>query len=148
MSTYTQILYQIIFSTKSREKVLIEENQRKLYSYIYGLLNKKSCHLYRIGGIEDHIHILTSLHPKIALSDLVKDIKLASSDWIKENNIFPEFHAWQKGYGAFTYAIHAKDDLIEYIKNQKAHHRKISFIEEFKQILNEFQIEFDEKYLE
>ncbi len=147
MSTYTQILYQIVFSTKKRERTLIEKNQEKLYSYIWGVIKNKKCHLYRINGIEDHIHIITHLHPSIALSDFVKDIKLSTSSWIKENSCFPGFSGWQKGYGAFTYSISEKDRLIEYVKNQKAHHKKKSFKEEYIELLREHKIEFDEKYL-
>ncbi len=147
MSTYTQILYQIIFSTKNRDKVLIEENRSILFNYIWGILKKKKCHLYQINGIEDHIHILTHLHPTIALADLVKDIKVSTSSMIKDENIFPNFKAWQNGYGAFTYSIDAKINLVNYIKNQKEHHKKNSFVYEYKKILKEFQIEFDEKYL-
>ena len=147
MSTYTQILYQIIFSTKNRQPVLKKENREVLFKYIWGILKNKNCHLYRINGIEDHIHIITSLHPSIALANLVKDIKMASSIMIKEEGIFPEFSGWQKGYGAFTYSIEAKDNLIEYVKNQERHHKKERFVDEYKRILREFKIEFDEKYL-
>ncbi len=147
MSTYTQILYQIIFSTKEREKSLVEEMRSVLYNYIWGILKNSKCHLYRINGIEDHIHILTHLHPTIALADLIKDIKVSTSKIIKEENIFPKFNGWQIGYGAFTYSIDAKDKLVKYIVNQKEHHKKFSFEDEYKTILKEFNIEFDEKYL-
>ena len=103
--------------------------------------------MYRINGVEDHIHIVTSLHPSVALVDLVKDIKLASSSKIKKDKDFPFFNGWQDGYGAFTYSIDAKDNLIEYVINQETHHKTVSFIEEYKKILSDFKIEFDEKYL-
>jgi putative transposase len=147
MSTYTQILYQIVFSTKERKKVLQRENRPELFKYIYGILKKKNCHLYRVNGIEDHIHILTSLHPAISLSSLVKDIKVASSGYIKEKGLFSGFNHWQEGYGAFTYSIKEKDRLIEYVKNQEEHHKKITFRHEFKAMLNEHDIKFDEKFL-
>ncbi|MDM8557686.1 IS200/IS605 family transposase [Candidatus Parabeggiatoa sp. HSG14] len=147
MSTYTQILYQIIFSTKDREPTLVKEDREKLFRYIWGILKNNKSHLYRINGMEDHIHILTSLHPTIALSSLVKDIKVASSKFIKENQVFPNFGYWQNGYGAFTYSYHAKDDLIAYIKNQEEHHKTVSFMDEYKTLLKEFGVEFDEKYL-
>ena len=147
MSTYTQILYQIVFSTKNRMPVLHKENRKELFKYIWGILESKNCHLYQLNGVEDHLHILTHLHPSIALSDLVKDIKIASSKLIKENNLFPGFAGWQEGYGAFTYSFDAKETLINYIKNQEEHHRKISFQEEYIQLLKERNIEFDEKYL-
>jgi len=147
MSTYTQILYQIVFSTHSRERTLTEHNQAELYKYATGILKNKKCHLYRINGVEDHIHIVTHIHPTVALANLLKDIKLASSAWIKDNKIFPYFNGWQDGYGAFTYSIKEKDRLIEYVKNQKEHHTKKTSKEEFIELLNEHEIEFDEKYL-
>ena len=80
MSTYTQILYQIVFGTKNIERTMIESGHENLYKYIWGILKNKKCHLYRIGGVEDHIHIITHVHPKIAVAYLIKDIKLASSE--------------------------------------------------------------------
>ena len=147
MSTYTQILYQIVFSTKNREKTMIVSGQEKLYGYITGVLKNKNCHLYRINGIEDHIHIATHIHPSISLAQLIKDIKLAADDFIKTGGIFPAFTGWQVGYGAFTYSISAKEDLIKYIIDQKEHHKKITFIEEYIKLLKEHNIEFDERYL-
>ena len=147
MSTYTQILYQIVFATRARERALAPNNRPQLFKYIWGILQNNKCHLYRINGVDDHIHILTHLHPTVALSDLVKGIKVASSDFIKENNLFDNFNAWQEGYGAFTYSISAKDNLIEYIKNQEEHHKKFSFRDEYVQLLMEHNIEFNEKYL-
>ena len=147
MSTYTQILYQIVFSTKNREMTLIESGQEKIYMYIWGVIKNKNCHLYRIGGMEDHLHIITHVHPTVAVAYLIKDIKLAASHYIKAENIFPQFNGWQDGYGAFTYAIAAKDNSIEYVINQKVHHKKVSFKDEYISLLDEHGIEFNEKYL-
>jgi REP element-mobilizing transposase RayT len=147
MSTFTQILYQIVFSTWSRERTLTEDKRDELFKYIAGILKNKKCHLYRINGIEDHLHIITHIHPSVALSSLVKDIKLASSAWIKENNIFKHFNGWQDGYGAFTYSIKEKDFLIEYVKSQQEHHKIKTFREEYIELLKEHGIEYDEKYL-
>jgi len=147
MSTYTQILYQLVFSTHSRERTLSENRQEDLYKYISGILKNKKCHLYRINGVEDHLHIITHLHPTVALSSLIKDIKLASSVWIKANNIFHNFNGWQDGYGAFTYSIKEKDNLIEYVKNQVEHHKIKTFKEEYIELLKEQGIEYDDKFL-
>ena len=103
--------------------------------------------LYQINGVEDHLHIATHIHPSISLSSLVKDIKVASSLWIKKNQIFPNFTAWQDGYGSFTYSIKEKEVLVNYIKNQKEHHRVKTFREEFIELLSEYNVEFDERYL-
>jgi REP-associated tyrosine transposase len=147
MSTYTQILYQLVFSTKGREKTLIETGQEKLCRYITGVLKNKVCHLYRINALEDHIHIATHIHSSIALANLIKDIKLSASDLIKEKRLFPRFAGWQTGYGAFTYSISAKENLIQYIMNQKEHHKKITFREEFIKLLKDHNIKYDARYL-
>jgi REP element-mobilizing transposase RayT len=97
--------------------------------------------------MEDHLHIATSLHPSTALADLVKDIKLASSSFIKQNGLFNHFAGWQEGYGAFTYSYNDKNRLINYIKNQEEHHRIKSFKDEYVDLLNEYGVEFDEKFL-
>jgi REP element-mobilizing transposase RayT len=121
----------------------------KNYSSIYvcGILNNKKCHLYCIGGVSDHLHILTHINPTAALSSLVNDIKLASTEYIKTKKLFKNFSGWQEGYGAFTYSFKDKDVLIEYIKNQETHHRVKTFKEELIDLLSEHRIEFDEKYL-
>lgn len=147
MSTYTQILYQIVFSTKNREHTLTEDHRNDLYKYIWGILKNKQCHLYRIGGMADHVHIIIHLHPSISLSSLVKDLKVASSQNIKTARLFQNFNGWQNGYGAFTYAFNDKDHLIEYVRNQEQHHKIQTFKEELISLLNENGIEFDEKYL-
>ncbi len=97
--------------------------------------------------MEDHLHIITHLHPSVSLADLVKDIKVASSIYIKKEDLFKNFTGWQEGYGAFTYSINEKDRLIEYVRDQEEHHQKISFLEEYRELLKEHHIEFDEKYL-
>lgn len=147
MSTYTQIYYHVIFSTKHREKVLAEEKCEDLFRYIWGLLKNKECPLYRINGMADHLHLLFSLHPSIALSALVKDIKISSGKWIKENAACPLFRHWQDGYGAFTVSHQDRDAMIEYIKNQQEHHRRLSFREELREFLVQYHVPFDERFL-
>ena len=98
--------------------------------------------------MEDHLHIVTHLHPAVALADLVKDINVASSAYIKTQRLFEHFDGWQDGYAAFTYSIEAKDNLIEYVKNQEEHHKTKTFREELVELLKEHGVEYDEKYLE
>lgn len=147
MSTYRQIYYQIVFGTRMREMTINETHEQELYKYIWGIINNHKCKLYRINSMPDHIHIFSDLHPSVSLSDFVKSIKVASSLWMKESGKFPGFTNWQEGYGAFTYSQKEKDRVIDYIKNQKQHHAKQNFFDEYKQLLQEFEIEFDEKYL-
>lgn len=119
----------------------------KLYKYIWGILKNKKCTLYRVNGTENHLHLVTHIHPSVSVSSLVKDIKVSSSVWIKEQNIFPNFISWQEGYGAFTYHVSQKNALINYVKNQREHHHIKTFKEEFVELLKEHGIEFDDRYL-
>lgn len=147
MGTYKQIFYHIIFATKHRQPVITESHCHELYNYIFGIIKKQNGKLYRINGAEDHLHIFSDLHPSVSLSDYVKDIKVSSSLWMKETGHFPAFTNWQEGYGAFTHSIKEKDAIIEYVKNQKEHHKKENFYDEYKRLLTEAGVEFDEKYL-
>ncbi len=147
MSTFRQIFYQVVFSTKNRENTISEEYEQELYKYTWGIITKHKCKLYRINSMPDHIHIFSDLHPTVCLSDYIKAIKTSSNSWMKESGKFPLFDGWQDGYGAFTYSVREKDMIIDYIKKQKAHHRNESFIEEYRHLLLENGIEFDEKYL-
>jgi len=146
MATYAQILYHIVFSTKNRDRVLSADRRQDLFRYIWGIIKNKQCHLYRIGGASDHVHILTSLHPTVCLADLVREIKTYASKWIKENRVFPLFQYWQEGYSVFAPSTTEKQPVIDYIKDQDEHHRHKSFREELREFLVGAGIDFDEKY--
>ncbi|MGH7143688.1 MAG: IS200/IS605 family transposase [Planctomycetota bacterium] len=146
MPTYTQITYHIVFSTKNRAPALLPENRRELFRYIWGILKNKKSTLIRINGVADHLHILTSLHPTVALADLVREIKVSSSLWIRQKKLFPEFSGWQDSYAAFTCAMADRSRLINYIKNQEEHHRQKSFQEELREFLIREGVKFDERY--
>ena len=96
--------------------------------------------------MEEHIHILSDLHPSIALADYIRDIKTASSIWLKQNGNFPKFSGWADGYAALTYAFKDKEKIINYIINQQEHHRKTSFNDELEKLLKEQGVEIDKKY--
>ena len=148
MSTYTQILYQIVFGSKDYTEFLNLKNQGSLFGYIVGILKKRDCHSYQVGGYGNHVHILTHLSTTVTLADLVRDIKKASHEMMmREKSLFKLFPGWQVGYGAFTYNISMKSVLIKYIQNQEEHHREISFKEELIVLLNENMITYKEEYL-
>ncbi len=147
MSTYTQIYYHIVFSTKERAPVLIPSCRESLFRYAWGIIQRRDSRLYRINGTSDHLHMLTSLHPSVSLANLVKEIKGGLSYWIKSNKFCPGFTNWQTGYGAFTHSGLDKERLIEYIRNQEQHHRRVSFADELRALLIEAGVEFDERYL-
>ena len=147
MATYTQILYHIVYGTKNHNGTLDLEHHDELCRYTAGILQNKNCFVYKIGGYTEHLHILAELHPTIALADLVKDIKLATSKWIKTKKALLAFEGWQDGYGAFSCSWKDKDRVINYIANQFEHHRHKTFREEYIAMLQRAGIEFDEKYL-
>ena len=103
--------------------------------------------MYRIGGVDDHVHILTGTPTTLAIADYVKEIKTSSSAWLKDQPAFRRFEAWQDGYGAFTVSFSEKDALIEYIKGQVEHHRAESWLDEYRRLLDENGVVFDERYL-
>jgi len=146
MSSYRQNLFHIIFRTKNNIPAIKVENADQLFAYISGIIKNKNSHLYRINGIENHIHILTDIHPSISLADFVKDIKVSSSLWIKASGLFPSFCGWADGYGSFTCSFKDINKIIDYIKNQREHHRKKSFEEEYRRLLMESGISIDERY--
>jgi putative transposase len=146
MSSYRQHLYHVVFRTKDNLPTIRQDHVNELYAYITGVIKNKNSHLHRINGIENHLHILTDMHPSIAHADFVRDIKVSSSLWIKNTRLFPMFNGWSEGYGSFTCAYSDLDRLIEYIINQQNHHRKVTFEEEYRMILLESGIIPDEKY--
>jgi len=146
MSSYRQILYHLIFRTKDSRKALVKEHSRELYAYLLGFIKNKNCFLYRVNGMEDHLHILCDLHPMIALADFIRDMKTSSSIWLKQTGNFPEFDGWADGYAALTYAWKDKDMIVNYIKNQQEHHKKETFEDELRSLLGEHGIEVDERF--
>jgi putative transposase len=146
MSSYRQLLYHLVFRTKDSLPTIAQENVGELYAYITGIIKHKNSHLYRINGVENHLHILTDLHPSIALADFMRDIKVSSSLWMKKGGLFPKFNGWAEGYGSFTCSYNDLGRLVEYLKNQQEHHRKRSFEEEYRRLLIENSIKVDERF--
>ena len=147
MNSYRQILYHIVFCTYRRENTLPVEHHEELYRYIWGIIKKRDCVLYRINGTENHIHILSDLHPTVALSGYIKEIKTASNRWMKESGKFSDFVSWAEGYCALTYSYRDKEMIINYIKKQKEHHQETGFEDEYCALLREAGVEADERYI-
>ncbi|MBU3659646.1 MAG: IS200/IS605 family transposase [Flavobacteriales bacterium] len=146
-NTYTQMYIQIVFAVKRRQNLIQKKWKDELHKYICGIVNGKGQKVYATGGVEDHIHILVSIKPNIAISDLVRDIKANSSKWINENEFVRGKFQWQEGFGAFSYAQSQLDNVIAYINNQEEHHQKKNFKNEYLTLIQKFNIEYDEKYL-
>lgn len=145
---YVQLIYQIVYATKYRRHTLIKPGRKELFEFMRLFLIGKGCHVYIINGVGDHLHIITHIHPTLAIATLVKDLKLASTDHIKKEKLFPNFRGWQTGYSAFTYSVEARFHLITYVRNQEAHHGLLTSKEELIKLLSENEVEYDEKFLE
>jgi REP element-mobilizing transposase RayT len=137
----------IVFSTKYREPSIKREYESQIHSYLGGICNYYESTPIIVGGFVDHIHILCLLSKKISLAELVKEVKSKSSKWIK--TLDPEFSSfyWQDGYGAFSVNPRGVDAVIKYIKNQHEHHTKKNFQSEYREILKEHQVEYDERFV-
>ena len=145
--TLTSLLLHIVFSTKHRVPIITPEIEPDLFAYIGGILKNNSSPLLAAGGTDDHIHLLVSQSKNIALSLLLQNVKKDSSIWMKtQDEIFKAFH-WQDGYAAFSVSKSEVPRVKSYIANQKEHHRKQTFQEELIQLLEEYGIEYDERYL-
>ncbi len=131
MGTYRQTLYHIIIEPYKREKVLNDKNQNRLYAYIRSFVKNKNCVLYAINGIEDHIHMLLSIRLDISISGFMKDLKVSSSKFIKQEKIFPHFKSWAIGYSVFTKDYSSLETVKHYIDKQKEHHKKNNYYQEF-----------------
>ena len=137
----------ITFSTKYRQPLITEDIESELFAYLGGICNKLECQTIIVGGYIDHVHIACFLSKKIALMKLLEEVKGHSSKWIKTKS--PEFENfyWQNGYGALSVQANGIDVLVKYIQRQKEHHKNISFQEEFRALMKEHGIDFDEKFV-
>ena len=145
--TLVSLLTHIVFSTKNREPLITTQIEPELFAYVGGILKNNESRLLNAGGTADHVHLLISQSKNVALSPLMKDVKKDSSSWIKtKGNEFRNFH-WQDGYGAFSVGVGEIGGLKKHIAGQKEHHRKRSFQEELIKFLNEYGIQYDERYL-
>ena len=144
--SFTKSVYHIVFGTKLRQPSIPIDIDRKLYKILYDLMKSYGAFVYRIGGMPDHVHILVDITSKMALSDFVKRLKQESSYLLRKDSAFSDWNGWAEGYGAFTYSISEIPKVIEYINNQKEHHKKVSFIEEYRQWLIEMGVSPDEPY--
>ena len=146
-NTYSQIYIQIVFAVKNRNTLISVSWEEKLFQYITGIIKNKGQKLIAINGVSDHIHIFIGLKPNCCLSDLVREIKKASTVFINDNKLSKYKFNWQTGFGAFSYSKSHIDAVYNYIMNQKTHHKKKSFKEEYLDFLKKYDIPYEEKYL-
>ena len=144
--SYTKLLYHIVLRTYRSKQTINTNHERELYGYMMGIIERKGGKLYRIGGMPDHIHLLLSLPTTQDVASFVQELKKSTNRWLKANPNFPDFYRWSKEYAAFTYAEKDKNMIVNYIKGQKEHHRKVSFQEEYRSFLVENAIIIKEDY--
>jgi putative transposase len=145
--TFSQIYIQVVFAVKGRENLISKSWQADLHKYIAGIIRNKDQKPIIIGGMPDHLHVFLGLRPSMAISDLVRDIKNNSSNFINERKYVNGKFSWQEGYGAFSYSHSQIENVYNYILNQESHHYSRTFKDEYFEFLKEFEIEFNEKYL-
>jgi putative transposase len=146
-NTYSQIYIQIVFAVRNRNNLIPRQKEEEIYKYISGIIMGKGQKSIIVNGMPDHIHTFIGIKPNIALSDLVRDIKNNSSKYINECGIMPGKFEWQEGFGAFSYSHSQIENVYSYILNQKEHHKKKTFREEYLGILKKYEIAYNEKYL-
>ena len=146
-NTYTQIHLHITFAVQNRQSLIHKKWKEELYKFMTGIIQNNGHKLLQINGMPDHIHILIGFRPTQALSDLMRILKGESSEWINNMNFINGHFSWQSGYGAFSYSKSQVPTIINYIKNQEEHHKKKTFTEEYVELLDSLDIDFDERYI-
>ena len=146
-STFTNLLYHVVFSTKDRTPAIHEGLRERLYEYIGGIIRGERGVLLEIGGVPDHVHLLVKLKSDMAVAEFVRLVKSNSSKWLNESNDPRARFEWQTGYGAFSVSESQARKVRKYIQTQESHHAKVSFRDELITLLEKHGIEYDERYL-
>ena len=146
-NTYTQLHIQYVFAVRYRKALINNEWQNRLHKYITGIFQRNNHKMLRINSMPDHIHIFVGLRPNQSISSIIQNVKTESSKWINREYSLEQPFAWQEGFGAFSYSKSHVPRVIRYIKNQQNHHQQITFLEEYKKILDAFEVEYDDRYL-
>ncbi len=146
-NTYTQLYIQYVFAVKYRAAVLDTDWDEEMRKYITGILENNGHKMLAINNVQDHIHIFGGLNPNQSISELMRLTKCDSSEWINKKKLTKHKFHWQQGYGAFSYHESDIDRIVKYVINQQEHHKTISFPDEYRAILNEFKVKFDDRYL-
>ena len=146
-NTYTQIHIQAVFVVKNRSCIIKPSWEDELYQYITGIIQNHDHKVLAINGMPDHVHVLFGMRPTQSLSELLQDVKGDSSKWINNRGLVSGGFSWQQGFGAFSYSKSHVNRVINYIKNQKNHHRRKTFHEEYVAFLKAFEIAYDERYI-
>jgi putative transposase len=145
--TFSNLLTHCIFSTRSREPLIAVEIEAEVHRYLGGLTRELKGKAFAVGGTADHVHMLIALPPAVAVSDAMRFIKANSSGWVHEKWPTRRTFSWQLGFGVFSVSKSNVSQIVKYIENQKEHHRRVTFQEEFLDFLRKHEIEYDERYI-
>jgi REP element-mobilizing transposase RayT len=145
--TFSQIYIQIVFAVKGRENLLQKPWRDEVFKYMSGIISAKGQKPIIVNGVTNHVHLFVGLKPSMAISDLVRDVKNNTTNFINEKNFVHGKFSWQEGHGSFSYSHSHIEKVYQYILNQEEHHRKKTFKEEYLEYLQKFEIEYDERYL-
>ena len=145
--TFSQIYIQVVFAVKGRENLIAKPWRDELHKYIAGIIKGKEQKSIIVNGVADHIHCFVGLKPSMTISDLVRDIKNNSTNFINGKSLVKGKFSWQEGYGVFSYSHSQINDVYNYILNQEEHHKRKTFKEEYLELLNKFEIPFEERFL-
>ena len=146
-NTFTQLYVQIVFAVNGRPNLISKQFREELHKYITGIVQKRDHKMLAIYCMPDHLHFLAGINPAMSISDLVRDVKAGSSNFINSTGWIKGKFNWQTGYGGFSYSRSQIDTVIKYILNQEEHHKTITFKDEYIDLLKKFEIEYDERYL-
>ena len=146
-NTYTQIHIQFVFAVKFRRALIQRSWKDELHQYITGIVQNKTHKMLQINTMPDHLHMLIGFRPDAHMSQLIQVVKSESTKWINDHHLSPVKFNWQGGFGAFSYSKSHVPNVIRYIQNQDAHHKKEKFLEEYRRMLKEYEIEYKEQYL-
>jgi len=146
-NTYHKIHIHTVFAVKFRKGLIQPEWEKRLYPVIGNLINESGGKPIIINGIKDHVHCFFHIKPSVTISEIMKSAKAKSSKWINENSLLRHRFEWQSGYGCFSYGRSQKNDVYQYVLNQKEHHKRMNFREECEKLLKIFEIDYDERFL-
>ncbi len=146
-NTYSQIYLQFIFAVQGRQALIPKQHKEELHKYITGLVQNRKSKMLAVHCMPDHAHIFVGYHPSVLIPDFIKEIKVETNELINGKKWTKGRFAWQEGYGVFSYSHSHIDKVAKYVMNQESHHRKKTFREEYLELLDKFQINYQEKYL-
>jgi putative transposase len=145
--TFSQVYIHVVFAVKGRRNLLQKPWRDEVFKYMAGIIKGKNQKSIIVNGVEDHVHLFIGLKPSMSISDLIRDVKNNTTNFINDEKFIQGKFSWQEGYGAFSYSHSQIDSVYQYILNQEEHHHKKTFKEEYSEFLKKFEIEYDEKYL-